>query len=125
MGYEYIDPFSINEKATFEAPLSLEELRENVQRCHLCDLSKSRTQSLVGFGSENAQLMIVDYVVSSTQDSTNNFYAGRSGDTLRNMIEKVLSLNINDVYMTHNIKCKPLGSNQPSPSECNSCKPYL
>lgn len=125
MGYEYIDPFNINEKKSFKSPSSLDELKQNIQRCHLCDLSKSRTQSLAGFGNENTSLMIVDYMVSQAQDSTNTYYAGRSGETLKNMIEKVLNSDVNDVYITHNVKCKPLSSNQPSPSECNSCKPYL
>ena len=125
IGYDYIDPFSVNEKTIVESPSSLEELKQNIQRCHLCDLSKSRTQSLVGFGKEDANLMIVDYKVSQTQDSSNSYYTGRSGDTLKNMIEKVLEFDVNDVYITHNVKCKPLGTNQPSPSECNSCKPYL
>ena len=125
IGYDYIDPFSINEKTIFESPSSLEELKQNIQRCHLCDLSKSRTQSLTGYGSEDANLMIVDYKVSQVQDSANAYYCGRSGETLKNMVEKVLGLNVNDVYITHNVKCKPLGTNEPSPSECNSCKPYL
>lgn len=125
IGYEYIDPFSINEKSTIESPLSLEALQQNIRSCHLCDLSKSRTQSLRGFGRKDADLMVVDYMVSQAQDSANSYYAGRSGETLKNMIEKVLGVNVEDVYATHNVKCKPLGSNQPSPSECNSCKPYL
>lgn len=125
IGYEYIDPFSVNEESSFEVPASLEALQENVQRCHLCDLSKSRQQSLSGFGSKSADLMIVDYMVSQGQDASNNYYAGRSGETLKNMIEKVLGVGINDVYATHIVKCKPLSVNEPSPSECNSCKPYL
>jgi DNA polymerase len=47
------------------------------------------------------------------------------GETLKNMIEKVLHLDIKDVFLTHCIKCKPLNSNKPSPSEFNSCKGYL
>ncbi len=125
IGYEYIDPFSVNDKTTFESPASLEELQANIQSCHLCDLSKSRQQSLSGFGNKNADLMIVDYMVSQGQDSSNHYYAGRSGDTLKNMIEKVLGVAVNNVYATHNVKCKPLSTNEPSPSECNSCKPYL
>jgi DNA polymerase len=78
-----------------------------------------------GYGNENANLLIIDYQVSQAQDSTNNFYAGRSGETLKNMIEKVLKISIDDVYATHAIKCKPLKSNKPSPSELNSCKAYL
>lgn len=41
------------------------------------------------------------------------------------MIENVLELNHNEVYITHAIKCKPLQTKQPSDSEWNSCKHYL
>ena len=125
IGFEYIDHFNINEKTSYEQPNNIEELASNIHSCHLCDLSKSRTQSMSGFGDEKASLMIIDYSVSQAQDSTNSYYCGRSGETLKNMIEKVLMLNINDVFITHCIKCKPLSANTPSPSEFNSCKSYL
>ncbi|QOP45557.1 uracil-DNA glycosylase [Sulfurimonas paralvinellae] len=125
IGYEYIDHFTINEKRNYEQPSSLDELLHNVHNCHLCDLSKSRTQSMGGYGNANANLVIIDYLVSQAQDSADSYYVGRSGETLKNMIEKVLHLNINDIYVTHAIKCKPLQSNKPSPSEWNSCKSYL
>ena len=125
LGFEYSDPFSINEKSGFEKPKSLEELSLNISTCHLCDLSKSRSQSMSGFGSHHAKLMIVDFSVSSNEDSSNNYYVGRSGETLKNMINNVLNLSVEDVYFTHAIKCKPLSSNIPSKSEFNSCKSYL
>jgi DNA polymerase len=125
MGFEYIDPFSVNEKTNHNVPNTIEELTQNISTCHLCDLSKSRTQSMSGYGSTNAELFIIDYQVSQAQDSTNNLYAGRSGETLKNMIEKVLEISIDNVFFTHAIKCKPLKSNKPSPSELNSCKSYL
>ena len=125
LGFEYSDPFSINEKNGFEKPKSLEELSANISTCHLCDLSKSRSQSMSGFGAHNADLMIIDFTVSSNEDSTNSYYAGRSGDILKKMIENVLYLKIEDIYFTHAIKCKPLSSNIPSKSEFNSCKSYL
>ena len=125
MGFEYIDPFSVNDNKSYEKPSSLNELNQNIKSCHLCDLSKSRTQSMSGSGNFNAELMIIDYNVSQAQDSSNTYYAGRSGDTLKSMIEKVIGLPTDDVYMTHAVKCKPLKSNKPSPSEWNSCKTYL
>lgn len=125
IGFEYIEHFSVNDKKTYEKPSSLDELNHNVSTCHLCDLSKSRTQSMSGYGDLNADLMIVDYSVSQAQDSTNSYYAGRSGETLKNMVEKVLNVNVSDAYVTHAVKCKPLQSNKPSPSEWNSCKAYL
>ncbi|QSZ41895.1 uracil-DNA glycosylase [Sulfurimonas aquatica] len=125
IGFEYIDHFNINEKRNYETPHSISELASNISSCHLCDLSKSRTQSMSGFGNENADLMIIDFSVSQSQDSTNSYYAARSGETLKNMIENVLKLSIDDVFLTHEVKCKPLNANVPSPSEYNSCKNYL
>jgi len=125
IGYEYTDPFNANEKNSYEKANSLDALCKNIATCHLCDLSKSRTQSMSGYGNPNADVMIIDYQVSQTQDTSNSYYSGRSGETLKNMIENVLMLSVNDVYVTHAIKCKTLKSNKPSPSEWNSCKSYL
>jgi DNA polymerase len=125
IGFEYIDHFNINEKSSYETANSLDELAVNISSCHLCDLSKSRSQSMSGFGNKNADVMIVDFSVSQTQDSSNSYYEGRSGETLKNMVERVLLLNIDDVYITHCVKCKPLNANIPSPSEYDSCKSYL
>ena len=125
IGFEYIDHFNMNETSSYAQPRSLQELTANINSCHLCDLSKSRQQSMSGYGSDNASLMFIDYSVSQAQDSSNDYYAGRSGATLKNMIEKVLMLQLNDIFLTHSIKCKPLNSNLPSLSEFNSCKNYL
>ena len=125
IGFNYIDHFSINEKKSYDKPNSLDELAKNISTCFLCDLSKSRRQSMIGYGNSNADLMIIDYDVSQAQDSTNTYYSGRSGETLKNMIENVVNLSVDDIYLTHCVKCKPLKSNRPSPSEWNSCKTYL
>ena len=125
LGFEYSDPFSVNETTTQELVNTLEQLVKNISTCHLCDLSKSRTQSMSGYGNTNAELMIIDFTVSTTDDSQNTYYSGRSGEILKNMIENVLDLKIDDVYFTHAIKCKTLNSNIPSVSEFNSCKSYL
>jgi len=125
IGFEYIDPFSVNEKSDFIKPNTLDELISNISSCHLCDLTKSRAQSMGGLGNKSADVMILDYSVSKTQDSSNTYYSGRTGETLKNMIENVLHISVKDIFYTHCIKCKPLNSNQPSPSEWNSCKSYL
>ena len=125
LGFEYCDFFSLNHKNSFEMPNTLDELSQTVSTCHLCDLSKSRTQSMSGFGNQNADLMIIDYTVSLNEDTSNKYYSGRSGETLVKMIENVLGLKTDDIYFTHAIKCKPLNSNLPSNSEWDSCKNYL
>jgi len=125
LGFNYIDPFEVNEKNMYKDPKTIDALAKNISSCHLCDLSKSRKQSMSGYGNPNAQLMIIDFSVSMSEDANNKYYSGRSGESLTNMIEKVIGLKVEDVYFTHAIKCKPLNSNTPSASEWDSCKSYL
>jgi DNA polymerase len=125
LGFEYVDPFSVNETNDFTKANNISELATSIQSCHLCDLSKSRRQSMSGFGNTNADIMLIDFSVSASQDSTNSYYSGRSGEVLTNMIENVLKYRIEELYITHCVKCKPLGANKPSLSEYNSCSAYL
>jgi DNA polymerase len=80
---------------------------------------------MVGFGTIRPKILFLDAFVSNAEDESNTYYAGRSGVMLRDMIEKVLNLTQDDVYITHAVKCKPFGFQHPSPSECSSCSPYL
>ena len=125
LGFEYTDPFFINSSSHNEKPLNISQLYQNISLCHLCDLSKSRSQSMPGFGSKDADLMIIDYSVSQNDDKLNSYYSGRSGDILKKMIENVLELSVENIYYTHAVKCKPLNSNNPSQSEWESCKNHL
>jgi len=126
LGYSYSDPFVTNRPtAAQELPNDLFQLQEMISQCYLCDLSKSRQQSMSGLGNPNADLMIIDAYVSISEDSENSFYVGKSGESLVKMIENVLGKKKESVFITHAVKCKPLGTNTPSKSEFNSCKPYL
>ena len=125
MGFGYIDPVTINVRNDQSLPSEIQALHGMISGCHLCDLSKSRTRVMSGWGIPDARLMIVDDYVSLAEDESGVYFAGRSGASLRKMVENVLELPAESVYMTHAVKCKPSGSKTPSPSEWNSCKPYL
>ncbi|MBN2870621.1 MAG: uracil-DNA glycosylase [Campylobacterales bacterium] len=126
LGYSYVDPVTPNRQIRSAVlPDSLMQLDETIKQCYLCDLSKSRRQSMSGYGNPRAQVMIVDAYVSAAEDESNSYYAGRSGAMLRDMIQKVLMLATDDVYMTHAVKCKPFGFQNPSQSECGSCSLFL
>jgi len=125
VGFEYIDPIVINHKNDGDLPGDMNALHQLITKCHLCDLSKSRTQSLSGIGNINADVMIIDAYVSIAEDQSAQYYQGRSGQSLQKMIENVLRLRVQDVFYTHAVKCKPLGTQTPSNSEIQSCKPYL
>lgn len=126
LGYNYVDPITPNIQTPLSTlPDTLNTLGESISRCYLCDLSKSRSQSMIGYGETRAKLMFVDAYVSAAEDESSEYYVGRSGTMLRDMIEKVLTLKVEEVYFTHAVKCKPFGFQNPSPSECSSCAPFL
>jgi DNA polymerase len=125
LGFNYTDPVEVNSGSDDVLADTLDELYTQIDRCHLCDLSKSRTQSMHGFGSKNASIMFIDHIVSQIQDSQNSYLCGRSGEMLQNMIEKVLMISISDIYFTHTIKCKPLNTLNSFHSEWISCRSYL
>jgi len=126
LGYHYVDPITPNLQSVSSAlPDTMATLNDTIRQCYLCDLSKSRRQSMSGYGNPHADLMFIDAYVSAAEDETNEYYAGRSGAMLRDMIEKVLHLSVEEVFITHAVKCKPFGFQNPSPSECSSCAPFL
>ena len=126
LGYSYVDPITPNiQTPSNSLPDSLSMLTQSISKCYLCDLSKSRRQSMAGYGNTRAQLMLIDAYVSAAEDEAAEYYVGRSGVMLRDMIEKVIQLKIDDVFLTHAVKCKPFGFQIPSPSECTSCAPFL
>ncbi|MEA3522686.1 MAG: uracil-DNA glycosylase [Campylobacterota bacterium] len=125
VGFDYIDPIVINHKNDGDLPDDMLAMQQLIAKCHLCDLSKSRTQSLGGIGNLDADLMIIDAFVSIAEDEGGSYFVGRSGQSLQKMVENVLQLELKDIFYTHCVKCKPLGTQVPSNSEIMSCKPYL
>ncbi len=127
LGYHYVDPIipNIQNRSHTMLPDSLSNLSKEISQCYLCDLSKSRRQAMSGYGNPDASLMFLDGYVAAAEDERGEYYVGRSGSMLRDMIEKVLGLRIDDIYFTHLIKCKPFGFQTPSPSEYSSCAPFV
>jgi len=125
LGYEYADEITYNHPPSEPIAEDFDTLTKQIHNCHLCDLSKTRTQSMSGYGSYNAEVMIIDDIVSQSQDMENNYFAGRSGDMLKNMIENVLSIPKENIYYTHAIKCKPHQPKENYQSEWLSCRLYL
>lgn len=125
VGYDYIDPIVINQKDEQILPSQLGPLHAMISQCHLCDLSKSRRQPMSGQGNPKADVMFIDAYVSMAEDESGEYFVGRSGGSLKKMIENVLDIPYENAYITHAVKCKSLGSKIPSDSEWNSCKSYL
>jgi DNA polymerase len=126
-GYRYTDikPFSYEEQQRLELPNSLNELKQQAQNCHLCSLSKSRNKVVFGEGNPNADIMFVGGMPIEMEDDAGKLFLGRGGEMLTAMIEKVLGLKREDVYITNLLKCHPLNTQELHETPFHTCKAYL
>lgn len=126
LGYKYTS-LSIykEEEPNFTLPNTLEALKKQAYGCHLCTLSKSRQKVVFGEGSLHAKIMFVGDGPSASDDSSGRIFTGRAGELLTKMIENVLGLKREDVYITNVLKCRALNTQTPSPAHIHTCQPYL
>nr|WP_200764154.1 uracil-DNA glycosylase [Nitrosophilus alvini] len=113
------------EKNRLNLPNNLEELRKIVMSCHLCRLSKTRKNVVFGEGNPNADLMFVGEGPGATEDETGRPFVGRAGQLLTKMIENVLEIKREDVYIANIVKCRPPNNRVPTEEEAQTCKPFL
>ncbi|WP_245391442.1 uracil-DNA glycosylase [Sulfurospirillum barnesii] len=126
MGFEYFQeyrPLALKQQLVLSK--NLEELKCEVMQCHLCGLAKSRKNILFGAGNLKAAIMFIGDNPSVSEDETGILFSGKSGELLAKMIENVLLIPKEEVYVTHILKCKTPENRVPSPEEVACCKPYL
>ncbi len=127
LGYTYTNtqPFSYEEQNTLKLPNSLVALKQQAINCHLCALSKSRNKVVFGEGNEQALVMFIGDTPIDLEDSMGQPFLGRGGEMLTAMIEKVLRLSRQEVYITNLLKCHPLATQEADESQIHTCKAYL
>ena len=126
MGFEYFKEYiPLSQKENFALPHNLDELKNAVLKCHLCSLAKSRKNVVFGVGNLKADIMFIGDNPGVSEDETGEIFRGRAGEMLTKMIENVLYLKREDVYIANIIKCKTPENRVPTHEEVASCKPYL
>lgn len=126
LGYKYtsVTPYK-EEEQNFTLPNTLESLKKQAMDCHLCDLSKSRHKVVFGEGDPHADILFIGEGPGAMEDSSGKPFVGRSGELLTKMIENVLHISRNDVYITNIVKCRPSNNDTPTPIQAHTCQPYL
>ena len=125
IGFEYHEVVKVlnKEVSSNSLPNNMRELESVVDNCYLCELSKSRKNILFGEGNVNASLMLISDEPTATEDELKSFYVGKTGEQLVKMIENVLPLKKEDIYITNLVKCKSLSG--VNASHFSSCSSYL
>lgn len=127
LGYRYTDakPFSYEEQNSLELPNTLVELKKQAQNCHLCSLSKARNRVVFGEGNPQSDIMFVGDIPMEIEDNEGRPFLGRGGEMLTLMIENVLGLSRQDVYITNLIKCHSVATQEIHETQLHTCKAYL
>ena len=125
IGYEYEKNFEIisNDNKNIKLPDNIFTLKSYVDHCYFCELSKSRKNILFGSGNVKSNIMFIGDEPSNSEDELGLFFAGKSGELLIKMIENVLEIKKEDVYITNLLKCK--SNNLLNKSNIDSCSDYL
>ncbi len=121
---EYHNGFS-DKEININMPENLVKLKEIVLNCSLCNLAKTKTNTVFGEGNPNAEIMFIGEAPGREEDIQGRPFVGRSGEMLTKMIENVLFLKRDEVYISNIVKCRPPQNRDPQIEEIESCKGYL
>jgi uracil-DNA glycosylase len=106
------------------AELDWQQLQARVQGCTACDLHATRTQTVFGVGSRQAQLMFIGEAPGADEDAQGEPFVGRAGQLLNEML-RAIQLQRGEVYIANILKCRPPANRDPKPEEAAQCWPYL
>jgi uracil-DNA glycosylase len=102
----------------------LSALLREARTCTKCDLSRSRTQVVVGAGDADADLMFVGEAPGAEEDRVGIPFVGRSGILFTRLLEEA-GISRDEVFITSTLKCRPPGNRDPKAPEIESCRPWL
>jgi DNA polymerase len=109
----------------------IEQLRAAVTPCAKCPhLARTRTQTVFGVGSIDAQIMFVGEAPGADEDEQGEPFVGKAGQLLTKIIE-TMGVKRSEVFIANVLKCRPdmpagsSGNRRPSAIEMQTCLPYL
>jgi len=104
--------------------LDWDGLQTQVASCTLCELHRSRTQTVFGVGNRAADWLVIGEAPGKDEDQQGEPFVGRAGQLLNAMLAAI-GLQREQVYIANILKCRPPNNRDPKPEEVVCCEPYL
>ncbi len=121
------DPIPTHLAAANESAINAdtwEQLGLDIKTCQRCDLCKTRTQSIVGSGSIQADWMWISDAPSFDEDAAGEPMVGNVGHLYTEML-RAIGLSREEVFTTHIIKCATPNHRSPHTDELKHCHEYI
>jgi len=103
---------------------TLAEIDEEVARCSLCEIARSRTHAVPGEGAEDADILFIGEGPGWHEDQQGRPFVGPAGKYLDELLALV-NLDRDKVYIANVIKCRTPGNRDPFPIEIENCRRWL
>jgi uracil-DNA glycosylase family 4 len=98
---------------------------EACKRCRNCSLCETRTNVVVGRGTNlKAPVMFIGEGPGEQEDIEGSAFVGRAGKLLDLALE-ALMFEPGHYYIANIVKCRPPGNRVPSEAEAQACLPWL
>ena len=119
--------------STLRSALNIDSVRPGCRRSHSasmfftctrCRLHASRTQTVFGVGSREADWMIVGEAPGAEEDRRGEPFVGRAGQLLDQMLRAV-GLGRDRVFIANILKCRPPDNRDPAVDEAGACRGWL
>ena len=104
--------------------LDLEAFTATCKACTACELSKTRTQVVVGHGPIPSTIMTIGEGPGEQEDLQGKPFVGKSGQLLTKIFESVNIDREKEVFITNIVKCRPPGNRAPLANETESCSGF-
>jgi DNA polymerase len=101
------------------------EIKKAVPACTACGLHKTRAQTVLGVGDEQADWLFIGEAPGAEEDRLGEPFVGQAGKLLDNMLAAIGLNRAKNVYICNVLKCRPPGNRNPEPDEVAKCTPHL
>ena len=99
-------------------------VRKDVSECVLCELHRTRKNTVFGVGAEDADLMLIGEAPGADEDAQGEPFVGRAGKLLDSMLAAI-GMKREQVFIANILKCRPPNNENPTPEQAEKCRPYL
>ena len=99
-------------------------LQSRVRQCTACDLHQTRTQTVFGVGSQQADWLVIGEAPGADEDRQGEPFVGPAGQLLNKMLQAI-GLEREQVYIANILKCRPPNNRDPRPDEVEHCERFL
>lgn len=104
--------------------INIKNLNKFIKSCDKCDLWKSKTNYVVGNGSENSDIFFIGEAPGYNEDLKGIPFIGKAGKILDYLLHSI-EIDRGEVYITNILKCRPPKNRNPMQKEIELCTKYL